>query len=1061
MPTTKSASRPDTVFLAANAHWIWSAEASRAYHNVVCFRREFEIAGDVIAAAANPGEAGAPTLLITADSRYEVYVNGVWLGHGPARSWPSPWPIDPYDLRDVLRPGRNVLAVLVQHFGIGTFQYLHAEPGLLAQLTWRDSGGIHTLVTDDSGDWRASPHAGHLWPVPRISCMQPWEEQYDARAFPHDWAASDPAPATAASLAAWPAAVAVRKAGEGSHAQLVLRDIPQLTREPVDPVRVRAVEAVRPARYSWNLNPRAYLNSHDATANVPRGAMLLFTHIHSERAQAVEFHQPHHRPFVPWTLNGKPLAFDDHSLQRTDTGVAQARLKAGWNTLMCTLPPHDHYWWVVISAWTAQPVQWAAQPPPLPPPPPTHTAATAATAWLAIGPFGNPDDPTPPALVGSEQHMIDATTIPAGATLAQFEAIRARGALRDDEFAAAYVRPLTRDMVADTDVYAQCASERILPDITPRVRVQNLSALQHDTADWTIIHPLPPPPPAAKNARDAVPASVRLLLDFGREVIGYHEFEIDAPAGTIIDNHNFEFIQPDGRHNLAESMNNTFRYICREGAQRYRTLVRRGFQYSWFSLRNFQRPVRIRHIRVLLSTYPQERQGSFACSDAWLDRIWETGAHSVRCCSEDTYTDCPSYEQTFWVGDARNEALVDLVANGDPRLSAHAWRIVAQSLDRSPLAESQVPSAWENILPAWSFLWMRWGEEHYRLTGDRAFAREAIRAFDRNVDGIEKFLSPRGLIKIRAWNMFDWAAMDTPPGGEITHINCLAVLGLRQCAGLARALGREAAPQARRWTALADRLAAAVNAHLWDAKRRAYIDCIRPDGTRSSVFSQQTHTAAYIAGVPTPSHLKRTREIMGAAPEGFVSAGSPFFMFFVLEGLAREGRGGDMVRLIRDYWGKQVEAGATAFWEMYHADRPRMTRSHCHGWSAAPTYFLSGYVLGVQPAEPGYATVRIAPQPGGLRWARGRVPTPSGVVEVSWKFSDAAEQGRRGKGTFELRIVLPAGVPAEIELPSETGLGSKSNFHLGVLAGKVVSDGAPRRLRATAGTDGLVHLVVG
>ncbi len=596
--------------------------------------------------------------------------------------------------------------------------------------------------------------------------------------------------------------------------------------------------------------------------------------------------------------------------------------------------------------------------------------------------------PPPP---GSEQHPVDATAIPAGATLARFEAIRARGCLRDDEFAAAYVRPLTRDMVAQADVYAQCASERIVSGITPRI--ENPTALQHDTAEWTVVHP---PSASARNG----PASVRMLLDFGREVIGFHEFEIDAPSGTIIDNHNFEFIQPDGRHNLAESMNNTFRYICREGVQHYRTLVRRGFQYSWFSLRNFDRPVRIRHIRVLLSTYPQQRRGAFACSDAWLDRIWETGAHSVRCCSEDTYTDCPSYEQTFWVGDARNEALVDLVANGDPRLSAHAWRLVAQSLDRSPLAESQVPSAWENILPAWSFLWMRWGEEHYRLTGDRAFAREMIRALDRNADGIEKFLSPRGLIKIRAWNMFDWAALDTPPGGEITHINCLAVLGLRQCAGLARALGREAAPQARRWTALAERLAAAINTHLWDAKRRAYIDCIRPDGTRSDVFSQQTHTAAYIAGVPIPSRLRRTREIMGEAPEGFVKAGSPFFMFFVLEGLAREGRATEMVRLIRDYWGKQVEAGATAFWEMYHEGQPRMTRSHCHGWSAAPTYFLSACVLGVQPAAPGYATVRIAPQPGGLRWARGRVPTPRGVVEVSWKFNDAkkANQNRGGGG---------------------------------------------------------------
>ena len=33
---------------------------------------------------------------------------------------------------------------------------------------------------------------------------------------------------------------------------------------------------------------------------------------------------------------------------------------------------------------------------------------------------------------------------------------------------------------------------------------------------------------------------------------------------TILDFHNFEFIQPDGRYNFAEGMNNSFRYIVGE-----------------------------------------------------------------------------------------------------------------------------------------------------------------------------------------------------------------------------------------------------------------------------------------------------------------------------------------------------------------------------------------------------------------------------------------------------------------------------------------------------------------
>ncbi len=563
------------------------------------------------------------------------------------------------------------------------------------------------------------------------------------------------------------------------------------------------------------------------------------------------------------------------------------------------------------------------------------------------------------------------------------------------------------------DVFALGASERVVPNTT--VRIDAAAALLRANADWTTIEPV-------------AGADARLLLDFGDEVFGYHEFEIDAPAGTIVDFQNFEFIQHDGRKNLCEGMNNSFRYTCREGVQCYRTFLRRGFRYTWISLRQFARPVRIRCIRTIMATYPVTRQAQFASSDALLTRIWEVGAHSVRCCSEDTYTDCPTYEQTHWVGDARNEALVDLMVNGDGRLSRHCWIQAGRSLDRSPLVESHVPSGWHNLLPAWTFLWMRWGLEHFKLTGDRAFAREALRFQERNIAGLRQFLNRDGLVEIKAWNMFDWAPMDTPIDGVVTHLSCLAVLGLRAAAELARlstggkgasepskladmraaAWHKLAKKQAADWDKLADGLATAVNRHLWDPRRRAYIDCIRADGTRSPVFSQQTQTAAYISGVATGVRAQRCREIIEKAPPGFVRAGSPFFMFFALEGMARERRFAQMVAAIRSYWGIQVEAGATTTWETYNFDAPRKTRSHCHGWSAAPTYFLSTYVLGIQPLEPGFAKVRITPQPGGLKWAHGRVPTPRGPVTCDWRLD-----GKR----FALKLWLPPRTPAVVELP--------------------------------------------
>jgi hypothetical protein len=256
------------------------------------------------------------------------------------------------------------------------------------------------------------------------------------------------------------------------------------------------------------------------------------------------------------------------------------------------------------------------------------------------------------------------------------------------------------------------------------------------------------------------------------------------------------------------------------------------------------------------------------------------------------------------------------------------------------------------------------------------------------------------------WNLFDWAPMDTPSDGVVTHINCLASLGLKQCAQLARDLDDDA--KARDWESAARGLADAVNKHLWSEKKGAYVDCIRADGSLSTVFSQQTQTAAYISGVATGDRAKKCGAIMHDPPSGFVKAGSPFFMFFLLEALVQEKNFDAMIDTIRSYWGKQIDAGATTFWEMYHDGAARLTRSHCHGWSAAPTFFLTQHVLGVQPAEPGYATVRIAPRPGKLSHAKGTVPTPHGPVVCAWSQTDKS---------FELSAELPPGVPVRVELP--------------------------------------------
>src|SRR5437867_205657 len=86
----------------------------------------------------------------------------------------------------------------------------------------------------------------------------------------------------------------------------------------------------------------------------------------------------------------------------------------------------------------------------------------------------------------------------------RLEQIWSQGELSEAYLAEPFVRPMTGDIVATRDVYAICVSDRIEPSVTAHV--------EHDKESMTI-HP----------AHDG--AGVRVLFDFGREVIGFQEFE--------------------------------------------------------------------------------------------------------------------------------------------------------------------------------------------------------------------------------------------------------------------------------------------------------------------------------------------------------------------------------------------------------------------------------------------------------------------------------------------------------------------------------------------------------
>lgn len=945
------------------ASWIWGGSETSPRNEWRCFRRVIDV----------PDAVGSDAQLrLCADSRYVLYVNGHLVGRGPVRSWPAEQRYDTHEIGHLLRPGaRNTVSVLVLHFGVANFYYIRGRGGLIAELT----AGPAVLAATDS-TWRTRSLAGHHRGSPRMACQQGFAEVIDARMEDGDWTGE------AYDDSAWEPAAEIGPAGMAPWTGLVPRDIPFLTEEKLYPEAVLSVRRVRTPAFMAAIDLRSQMVPDSANhANPIEYCGLLATVIRLERDGTVTAGFP--RGARAGLYVDGSAAADGYGEQPEQ--YVKLPLAAGDHLLMLDVTSWDHggsY----------------------------HYGIDADVPFALHSPLGEHTG-TPFAVYGPFDH------------LERIDYRSTRALLRDhDDYEALKGIPSAAELGAyrswarPLDALAYCEDDAFGSNVW-RTAAERLSV------PGDLVHAIVPSPEPATLPWFA-DGDCELVIDLGKERSGFVGFEVDAPAGTIIDVYGVEFWQDDYvQHTYG--LDNAFRYICREGRQRYLSPVRRGMRYLVVTVRGDRAPVKLHEVYVNQSNYPVANAGSFRCSDSLLNDIWEISRHTTRLCMEDTFVDCPSYEQVFWVGDARNEALVNYYVFGATDIVKRCLNLVPGSADMTPLYVDQVPSAWDSVIPNWTFFWVLACEEYCAHTGDAAFAKRIWPAVRHTLAHYLTHIDSSGLLNMKGWNLLDWAPIDQPNDGIVTHQNLFLVKALRQAVALARAAGAAEADEAAAagFAERAERVAKAINERLWDDERRAYLDCIHADGRRSGIFSMQTQVAAYLCDVAEGERLAAIEGYLSEPPAGFVRIGSPFMSFFYYEALVKSGRPDLLVDDIRRHYGMMIEHGATTCWEMYpsyaenRANPKMLTRSHCHAWSAAPGYFLGACVLGINRRDAGWRKVEVAPQPSGLSWASGAVPLPrGGRIGVSWRLAGSRMKLRvEHPADVDVTVAWPEGVDGEAE----------------------------------------------
>ncbi len=498
--------------------------------------------------------------------------------------------------------------------------------------------------------------------------------------------------------------------------------------------------------------------------------------------------------------------------------------------------------------------------------------------------------------------------------------------------------------------------------------------------------------------------SARLLIDMGVIVSGLVTFELDAPAGTVLDLAYME--QPlSGPIGMLGQHAGT-RYVARGEHDSFEVFDSNGLRFAYILLHGAAGPVTLRSFAVRELVYPWETGAEFNCDDAELNRIYRAGIRTVQLNSHDSFLDCPTREQRAWVGDGVVHQMVHLATNRD-------WRLAGRylTLGNSPRSDGMLPMSVVGeieasggvTIPDWALNWIHGVYNWYHWSGDHELIKELLPTVERILRWYAPYQTTGGVLKdVVEWNLVDWSSVSNADTSAV--LTALWARGLREYAEMAAWLDENGS---RRWAeGLYEKIRAGFEV-FWDESRGSYVDHL-VDGRQQPEMSQLAGAAAIISGLAPAERHKRIvqtitdperlvvrswtggggeymaekmeqqfrghYEIDWDAEQQIVLA-EPFMSYAVHDAVALAGEAGRLPDLY-PRWSEFFEGGYDTIGECWGWG------THVHGWSCTPTRDMVFYTLGVTPAEPGYTRARVAPRLGRLKSATGSAPTPHGLISV-------------------------------------------------------------------------------
>lgn len=452
----------------------------------------------------------------------------------------------------------------------------------------------------------------------------------------------------------------------------------------------------------------------------------------------------------------------------------------------------------------------------------------------------------------------------------------------------------------------------------------------------------------------------------------------------------FDYFRPDGRANAEFS-----------------TQWWRCGRWCELKFKTAEEPLTLSELALDESRYPLERESTFVCDDASFQPIQEICTRVMQQCAHETLFDGPYYEQQMYPGDTRVQLLTLSALAQDDRMIRRAIEI----FDFGQRDDGMVPMNWPTRglqeSATYTQCWLLMFRDYVRYHDNQDWLKARLPSVRKAISAFEMFENEEGLLQnLPGWNFMDWvprwtrnqsgtAPSSFPNDPPSALINLFYLLNLQGCAEVERALGHELMAQA--FESKIPNLKARIYAHFWDEKRGMLADNFAHDE-----FSEHAQSLAALTGVLEGEQAQKAFQNALEDPDPDFSRCTVYFSYYLFEACFKLNRSDVFLKKL-DLWRGYLAAGLSTTMECPE-ENGLISRSDCHAWGSHPLYWMQAGLAGIQPAAAFFQKVRIAPQPGSLKWIQCAAPHPKGFIKLNVAFNGSSAEGS---------VELPQGITGE------------------------------------------------